>query len=161
MNITVKDLLDAGVHFGHQVRRWNPKSKPFVYDNRHGISIIDLEKTYDQLEKASQAIEDVVSEGKQVLLVGTKRQAQEPIRELAAATNMPFCVNRWMGGTLTNFETVSSSLSKYKKFLRMEEDGSLDKLPVKKVQPLSVKWQECTEISKECSICKVYPVQCL
>ena len=128
MNITVKDLLDAGVHFGHQVRRWNPKSKPFVYDNRHGISIIDLEKTYDQLEKASQAIEDVVSEGKQVLLVGTKRQAQEPIRELAAATNMPFCVNRWMGGTLTNFETVSSSLSKYKKFLRMEEDGSLDKL---------------------------------
>ncbi len=131
MNITVKDLLDAGVHFGHQVRRWNPKSKPFVYDNRHGISIIDLEKTYDQLEKASQAIEEVVAQGKQVLLVGTKRQAQEPIRELAAATSMPFCVNRWMGGTLTNFETVSSSLAKYKKFLRMEEDGSLDKLPGK------------------------------
>jgi len=131
MNITVKDLLDAGVHFGHQVRRWNPKSKPFVYDNRHGISIIDLEKTYDQLEKASNAIEEVVSQGKQVLLVGTKRQAQEPIRELAAATNMPFSVNRWMGGTLTNFETVSTSLAKYKKFLRMEEDGSLDKLPGK------------------------------
>ena len=107
MNITVKDLLDAGVHFGHQIRRWNPKSKPYVYDNRHGISIIDLEKTYDQLEKLSQAIEEVVANGKQILLVGTKRQAQEPIRELAAATNMPFCVNRWMGGTLTNFETVS------------------------------------------------------
>ena len=131
MNITVKDLLDAGVHFGHQVSRWNPKSKPFVYDNRHGISIIDLEITYDLLEKASKAVEEVVSQGKQVLLVGTKRQAQEPIRELASATNMPFCVNRWMGGTLTNFETVSTSLAKYKKFLRMEDDGSLDKLPGK------------------------------
>ena len=117
MNVTVKDLLDAGVHFGHQVRRWNPKSKPYVYDNRHGISIIDLEKTYDLLEKAAHAVEEIVSHGKQVLLVGTKRQAQEPIRELAAATNMPFCVNRWMGGTLTNHETVSTSLAKYKKFL--------------------------------------------
>ncbi len=133
MNITVKDLLDAGVHFGHQIRRWNPKSKPYVYDNRHGISIIDLEKTYDLLEKAALAIQDVVANGKQVLLVGTKRQAQEPIRELAAATNMPFCVNRWMGGCLTNFETVSTSLSKYKKFLKMEDDGSLDKLPGKEV----------------------------
>jgi small subunit ribosomal protein S2 len=113
--------LDAGVHFGHQVRRWNPKSKPFVYDNRHGISIINLEKTYDLLEKAAQSIEEIVSSGKQVLLVGTKRQAIEPVRELAAATNMPFCVNRWMGGTLTNYETVSNSIAKYKKFLRMEE----------------------------------------
>ncbi len=128
MNVSVKDLLDAGVHFGHQVRRWNPKSKPFVYDNRHGISIINLEKTYDLLEKAAQAIEEIVATGKQVLLVGTKRQAIEPIRELAAATNMPFCVNRWMGGTLTNYETVSNSIAKYKKYLRMEEDGSLDKM---------------------------------
>ncbi len=131
MNITVKDLLDAGVHFGHQVRRWNPKSKPYVYDNRHGISIIDLEKTYDLLEKAAEAIEDIVSQGKQILLVGTKRQAQEPIRELAGATNMPFCVNRWMGGCLTNHETVATSLAKYKNFLKMEDDGSLDKLPGK------------------------------
>ena len=131
MNITVKDLLDAGVHFGHQLKRWNPKSKPYVYDNRHGISIIDLEKTYDLLEKASVAVEEVVSKGKQILLVGTKRQAQEPIRELAAATSMPFCVNRWMGGCLTNHETVATSLAKYKKFLKMEDDGSLDKLPGK------------------------------
>ena len=128
MNVSVKDLLDAGVHFGHQVRRWNPKSKPFVYDNRHGISIIDLEKTYDLLEKAAQAVEEVVGSGKQVLIVGTKRQAVEPVRELAAATNMPFCVNRWMGGTLTNYETVSTSIAKYKKYLRMEEDGTLDKM---------------------------------
>ncbi len=131
MNVTVKDLLDAGVHFGHQVRRWNPKSKPYVYANRHGISIIDLEKTYDLLEKAAAGIEEVVASGKSVLLLGTKRQAQEPIREMAAATNMPFCVNRWLGGTLTNYETVSTSLGKYKKYLRMEEDGSLDNLPGK------------------------------
>ena len=131
MNITVKDLLDAGVHFGHQVRRWNPKSKPYVYANRHGISIIDLEKTYDLLDKACSAIEDVVASGKPILLVGTKRQAQEPVREMAAATNTSFCVNRWMGGTLTNFQTVSTSLAKYKKYLRMEEDGSLDALPGK------------------------------
>jgi len=128
MNVSVKDLLDAGVHFGHQIRRWNPTSKPFVYDNRHGISIINLEKTYDLLEQATQAIQEIVASGKQVLLVGTKRQAKEPIRELAGATNMPFCVNRWMGGTLTNYETVSASIGKYKKFLRMEEDGSLDKM---------------------------------
>ena len=131
MNVTVKDLLDAGVHFGHQVRRWNPKSKPYVYANRHGISIIDLEKTYDLLEKAAAGVEEVVANGKTVLLVGTKRQAEEPIREMAAATNMPFCVNRWMGGTLTNYETVSASLAKYKNYLRMEEDGSLDGLPGK------------------------------
>ena len=117
MNITVKDLLDAGVHFGHQIRRWNPKSKPYVYAIRHGISIIDLEKTYDLLRKQLK-VEEVVSSGKQILLVGTKRQAQEPVRELAAATNMPFCVNRWMGGCLTNHETVATSLSKYKKFLQ-------------------------------------------
>ena len=128
MNVSVKDLLDAGVHFGHQIRRWNPKSKPFVYDNRHGISIINLEKTYDLLEQAAKAIEEIVASGKQVLLVGTKRQATEPIRELAGATSMPFCVNRWMGGTLTNHETVSASIAKYKRFLRMEEDGSLDKM---------------------------------
>ena len=131
MNVTVKDLLDAGVHFGHQVRRWNPKTKPYVFDNRHGISIIDLEKTYDLLEKASKEIEQIVATGKQVLLVGTKRQAQEPIREMAAATQMPYCATRWLGGTLTNFQTVSASIAKYKNFLRMEEDGSMDKLPGK------------------------------
>jgi small subunit ribosomal protein S2 len=128
MNITVKDLLDAGVHFGHQLRRYNPKSKKFVYDNRHGISIIDLEKTYSQLEIASKFIEDLVASGKDILLVGTKRQAQEIIREAANITSMPFAVNRWMGGTLTNFTTIKRSLEKYRKYLAMEADGSMDKL---------------------------------
>lgn len=128
MNITVKDLLDAGVHFGHQLRRWNPRSKPYVYDHRSGVSIIDLEKTYAQIEKAAAFLENVVAEGKDVMFIGTKRQAQEILREAANMTGMPYCVNRWLGGTLTNFETILTSLKKYKKFLNMESSGELDKL---------------------------------
>ncbi len=120
--------MDAGVHFGHQVRRWNPKSKPYVYDHRSGVSIIDLEKTFAQLQKASEAIEEVVASGKDIMFVGTKRQAQEILREAATMCNMPYCVNRWLGGTLTNFETIQSSLKKYRRFLNMEASGELDKL---------------------------------
>jgi small subunit ribosomal protein S2 len=131
MNTTPKDLLDAGVHFGHQLRRWNPKSKPYVYDNRNGISIIDLEKTHMLLEKAYSKIEEVISSGKDVLFIGTKKQAQEIMREAATSCQMPFCVNRWMGGGLTNFATIKSSLAKYRKFLKMDQDGELEKLPGK------------------------------
>lgn len=131
MNITVKDLLDAGVHFGHQVRRWNPKSKKFVFDHRHNISIIDLEKTYNLLGEACEFLENLVASGKDVLIVGTKRQAQEIVREAASAVNMPYTASRWMGGTLTNFATSSRSLEKYKRYLGMEADGSLQKLPGK------------------------------
>ncbi|MEC8333023.1 MAG: 30S ribosomal protein S2 [Verrucomicrobiota bacterium] len=131
MNITPKDLLDAGVHFGHQLRRWNPKSKPYVYDNRNGISIIDLEKTHVLLEKAYAKVEEVVASGKDILFIGTKKQAQEIVREAATASNMPFCVNRWMGGGLTNFTTIKSSLAKYRKFLKMDQEGELEKLPGK------------------------------
>lgn len=131
MNITVKDLLDAGVHFGHQVRRWNPRSKPFVFDHRHGISIIDLEKTYSCLEKATAFAEELVAGGKNILFVGTKRQAQDIIREAATTVGMPFTASRWLGGTLTNFVTVKHSLDKYRRYLQMESDGSLSKLPKK------------------------------
>ena len=131
MNITVKDLLDAGVHFGHQVRRWNPKSKPFVFDHRHNISIINLEKTYALLGEACEFLEDTVAAGKELLFVGTKRQAQEVVREAATTVNMPYTANRWMGGTLTNFTTSKQSLEKYRRFLAMEADGSLQKLPGK------------------------------
>tara|TARA_R100000027_G_scaffold67340_1_gene65645 strand:+ start:6758 stop:7570 length:813 start_codon:yes stop_codon:yes gene_type:complete len=131
MNITPKDLLDAGVHFGHQVRRWNPCFKPYLFDHRNGISIIDLEKTYNQLEKACQFVTDTTRTGKNILFVGTKRQSQEIVREAAAETRMPFCVNRWMGGTLTNFATIKTSLQKYRRFLAMEKDGSLNDLPKK------------------------------
>ena len=128
MNITVKDLMDAGVHFGHQTRRWNPRSKPYVYDHRSGVSIINLEKTYEQLEKAVKVIEDIVADGKDIMFIGTKRQAQEILREAASMCNMPFCVNRWLGGTLTNFETILTSLKKYRRFLDMEANGEMDKL---------------------------------
>ena len=128
---TPQDLLDAGVHFGHQLRRWNPKSRPYVFDNRNGISIIDLEQTHALLEKACAFIEETVAANKDVLFVGTKKQAQEIVREAAVSCQMPFCVNRWMGGGLTNFPTIKTSLIKYRKFLEMDQNGELAKLPGK------------------------------
>ena len=131
MNITPKDLLDAGVHLGHQTKRWNPRSKPYIFDHRQGITIIDLEKTHANLEKACAFLENLVASGDEVLLVGTKRQAQELIKEAAAATNMPYVTNRWMGGTLTNFETIKKSLAKFKKYQAMDASGELAKFSSK------------------------------
>jgi small subunit ribosomal protein S2 len=131
MNVTPKDLLDAGVHLGHQTKRWNPRSKPYIFDHRQGISIIDLEKTHAALEQACTFIENLVSHGDDILLVGTKRQAQELIKEAAAATGMPFVTNRWMGGTLTNFETIKKSLAKFKKYQAMDASGELAKFSSK------------------------------
>ena len=131
INTTPQDLLDAGVHFGHQLPRWNPKSKPYVFDNRNGISIIDLAQTHALLGKACEFVESTIASGKDILFVGTKKQAQEIMREAATASQMPFCVNRWMGGGLTNFATIKTSLAKYRKFLKMEQDGELEKLPGK------------------------------
>ena len=131
MNITVKDLLDAGVHFGHQTKRWNPRSKPYIFDHRQGITIVDLEKTHLALEKACKFLEDLVGDGGNVLFVGTKRQAQDIVREAAISVNMPFCVNRWLGGALTNYETIKRSIAKFKKFQQMETSGELGKLSKK------------------------------
>lgn len=131
MNVTPKDLLDAGVHFGHQTKRWNPRSKPFVFDHRQGISIIDLGKTYEALKKAYAFIEDTVANGGNVLFVGTKKQAQDIVREAASSVNMPYCVDRWLGGTLTNYETVKKSIAKFKKYQQMETDGELAKFSSK------------------------------
>lgn len=131
MNVTPKDLLDAGVHLGHQTKRWNPRSKPYVFGHRQGITIIDLEKTHAALEKACAFIENLVASGDDVLLVGTKRQAQELIKEAATATGMPYVTNRWMGGTLTNFETIKKSLAKFKKSQAMDANGELSKLSSK------------------------------
>jgi small subunit ribosomal protein S2 len=125
MNITISDLFEAGVHLGHQKRRWNPKSKDFIYDHRGGISIIDLEKTYKQLEQACAFMQELASKGQKILFVATKKQAQDIVREVATGLGMPFCVNRWLGGCLTNFETVKHSLNKYRRFLAMEADGTL------------------------------------
>jgi len=131
MNITPKDLLDAGVHFGHQTKRWNPRSKPFVFDHRQGISIIDLGKTYEALKKATTFLTDTVANGGNVLFVGTKKQAQDIIREAATSVGMPYCVDRWLGGTLTNYETVKRSIAKFKRYRQMETDGELAKLSSK------------------------------
>ncbi|WP_404423786.1 30S ribosomal protein S2 [Nibricoccus sp. IMCC34717] len=131
MQVTPKDLLDAGVHFGHQTRRWNPRSKPYVFDHRQGITIIDLGKTHELLQKAYSFLEETVANGGNVLFVGTKRQAQEIMREAALATNMPFCVDRWLGGTLTNFATVKKSIAKFKKYQQQETSGELAKLSSK------------------------------
>ena len=131
MNLTPKDLLDAGVHFGHQTKRWNPRSKPFVFDHRQGISIIDLGKTFEALKKAYAFVEDTVANGGNILFVGTKKQAQEIIREAASSVNMPCCVDRWLGGTLTNYETVKKSIAKYKNYQKMDTDGELTKFSSK------------------------------
>jgi len=131
MNVTPKDLLDAGVHFGHQTKRWNPRSKPYVFDHRQGITIIDLGKTHELLQKAYSFLENTVAGGGNVLFVGTKRQAQEIVREAAIATHQPYAVDRWLGGILTNFATVKKSIAKFKKFQQQEASGELAKLSSK------------------------------
>ena len=131
LSITVKDLLDAGVHFGHQTKRWNPRTKPYIFDHRQGITIIDLARTHSQLETACAFVEDIVADGGNVLFVGTKRQAQEIAREAATSVGMPYCVTRWLGGTLTNYETVKRSIAKYKKYQQMDTNGDLGKLSSK------------------------------
>ena len=131
ISVTPKDLLDAGVHFGHQTRRWNPRSKPFIFDHRQGVTIIDLAKTHEALEKACTFVEDTVANGGNILFVGTKRQAKDIVREAATTTGMPFSVDRWLGGTLTNYETVKRSIAKYKKYQQMETSGEMSKLPRK------------------------------
>lgn len=131
MELNYESMMESGVHFGHQTKRWNPKFGPYLYKQVHGISIINLERTRECLEKAAAFLTEQVKNGAKILLVGTKPQAQELVRELAEAVDMPFCSNRWLGGCLTNFETVKTSLAKYQRFLDMEESGELSKLPKK------------------------------
>jgi len=145
ISVTPKDLLDAGVHFGHQTKRWNPRSKPFVFDHRQGVTIIDLGKTHEALTKACAFLEDTVANGGNVLFVGTKRQAKDIVREAATAVNMPMCVDRWLGGTLTNYETVKKSIAKYKKYQAMETSGEMAKLPRKEESAIK---REMTRMQK-------------
>ena len=121
----IKELLEAGVHFGHQTRRWNPKMKQFIFDARNGIHIIDLSKTVVQLESACNFLENAVRKGGNVLFVGTKKQAQEAVKEAAKACNQFFVTGRWLGGTLTNFNTVKRSIKRLNEIERMEADGSM------------------------------------
>ena len=131
--VSMKKLLEAGVHFGHQTRRWNPKMKKFIFTERNGIYIIDLAKTANQIEKAYETIRDIASEGGTVLFVGTKKQAQDSTEQEAKRCGQYYVSNRWLGGMLTNFNTIRNSVNKLKKYETMEEDGTFDLLPKKEV----------------------------
>jgi small subunit ribosomal protein S2 len=124
--IGVKELLDAGVHFGHQTKRWNPKMKPFIFDARNGIHIIDLSKTEAQLQAALNFLTNTVRKGGKILFVGTKKQAQSCVKETAKETGQMFVTERWLGGTLTNFATVKTSIKRLKEIEKMDADGSIN-----------------------------------
>lgn len=126
ISIGVKELLDAGVHFGHQTKRWNPKMKPFIFDARNGIHIIDLSKTLNQLDGACSFLSDTVRKGGRVLFVGTKKQAQQAVKETAKESGQYYVTERWLGGTLTNFATIKRSIGRLKQIEKMEADGSIN-----------------------------------
>lgn len=131
--VSMKKLLEAGVHFGHQTRRWNPKMAKYIFTERNGIYIIDLQKTATQIEDAYVMIRDIVADGGDVLFVGTKKQAQDAIEHEAKRSGQYYVSNRWLGGMLTNFDTIRKSIEKLKRYEQMEEDGTFDLLPKKEV----------------------------
>jgi len=133
MAVAMKELLEAGVHFGHQVKRWHPKMKKYIFGERNGIYIIDLQKTVKGLEDAYNFIKDVASTGAPVLFVGTKKQSQDAIQEEATRAGAFYVNQRWLGGMLSNFSTIKKSIEKLKKFEAMKEDGTLDLLTKKEV----------------------------
>ncbi|WHY88082.1 30S ribosomal protein S2 [Neobacillus novalis] len=142
--ISMKQLLEAGVHFGHQTRRWNPKMKKYIFTERNGIYIIDLQKTVKKVEEAYNWVKELAGNGGTVLFVGTKKQAQDSVKEEAARSGMYFVNQRWLGGTLTNFETIQKRISRLKDIERMSEDGTFEVLPKKEVVQLK-KQQERLE----------------
>jgi len=127
----IRKLLEAGVHFGHQSKKWNPKMKKFIFAKKAGIYIIDLEKTAEYLEKAKEFLKELASQNKVVLFVATKKQAQDIIAEAAKRCEMPYVNERWVGGLLTNFQTIKSTLEKFNQLLKDEAEGKIDKLPKK------------------------------
>lgn len=131
--ISMKQLLEAGVHFGHQTRRWNPKMAEYIFTERNGIYIIDLQKTVKKVEEAYEFIKELASEGKTILFVGTKKQAQEAIQEEAKRCDMYFVNQRWLGGMLTNYNTIKNRIDRLRELEKMEEDGTFDVLPKKEV----------------------------
>ncbi len=134
--VTMKQLLEAGVHFGHQTRRWNPKMRPYIFTDRNGIYIIDLQQTLDLTEKTYEFVKNLVANGGQVMFVGTKKQAQESIIREAERSGMPFVSHRWLGGMLTNFATIKKRIDRLHEIEVMEGDGTFEKLPKKEVLKL-------------------------
>ncbi len=131
--VSMKQLLEAGVHFGHQTRRWNPKMAPYIFTERNGIYIIDLQKTVRKIEEAYNFVKELVAAGQSILFVGTKKQAQESIREEAERCGMFYVNQRWLGGTLTNFQTIDKRIKRLHELVRMEEEGLFEVLPKKEV----------------------------
>ena len=132
-DVTMREMLEAGVHFGHQTNRWNPKMKPFIFGARNGIYIIDLQKTVPLFNRAYQFLVETVSRGDKVLFVGTKKQAQEVVQEEAARSGQFFVNSRWLGGTLTNFRTIKASIDRLRNIEKMSTDGTFEKLTKKEV----------------------------
>lgn len=138
----MKQLLEAGVHFGHQTRRWNPKMAPYIFTERNGIYIIDLQKTVKKIDAAYNFIREVAETGKPVLFVGTKKQAQNAIKDEAVRAGQYFIAERWLGGTLTNYKTISTRIARLEQIERMEEDGTMEKLSKKEVSKLRLEHEK-------------------
>lgn len=138
----MKQLLEAGVHFGHQTRRWNPKMAPYIYTERNGIHIIDLQKTVGMVDDAYRAVADIAANGGSVLFVGTKKQAQDAIKEEAQRCGMYYVNERWLGGMLTNFKTIQSRVKRLYQIEEMSQDGTFDVLPKKEVTALKKEWEK-------------------
>ncbi|MCI9353686.1 MAG: 30S ribosomal protein S2 [Firmicutes bacterium] len=134
--ISMKQLLEAGVHFGHQTRRWNPKMAEYIFAERNGIYIIDLQKTVKKVDEAYTAVSDIIKEGGEILFVGTKKQAQDSIKEEAERCGMYYVNQRWLGGMLTNFSTIKTRIARLKELEEMQEDGTFDVLTKKEVAAL-------------------------
>ena len=134
--VAMKQLLEAGVHFGHQTKRWDPKMAEYIYQARNGIHIIDLQKTSKKIDEAYSFMKEVAEEGKDILFVGTKKQAQECVKEAALKSNMFYVDQRWLGGMLTNFKTIRKRVERLNQLERMQEDGTFDVLPKKEVAAL-------------------------
>ena len=140
--ISMKQLLEAGVHFGHQTRRWNPKMGQYIYTERNGIHIIDLQKTVGKIDEAYKAMSDIIADGGTVLFVGTKKQAQDTVKQEAERCGMYYVNERWLGGMLTNFKTIQSRIGRLKEIEKMAEDGTFDVLPKKEVAGLKKEWDK-------------------
>ena len=140
--ISMKQLLEAGVHFGHQTRRWNPKMAEYIYTERNGIYIIDLQKSVGKVDEAYQAVSDIAAKGGKILFVGTKKQAQDAIKTEAERCGMYYVNERWLGGMLTNFKTIQSRIARLKEIEAMSEDGTFDILPKKEVIEIKKEWEK-------------------
>ncbi len=138
----MKQLLEAGVHFGHQTRRWNPKMAPYIFTERNGIHIIDLQKTVGKVDEAYRAVFEIAQQGGTILFVGTKKQAQDAVKAEAERCGMYYVNERWLGGMLTNFKTIQSRIDRLKKIEKMSEDGTFDVLPKKEVIALRKEWEK-------------------